>query len=411
VDAGNQLLKEIPMPTVTAEIFVQTPVKFAYRAFTNSTSLREWLCDVATVEPHPSGRMYLWWHGDFYSSGHYLELDENKRVNFRWFSNIDPAPTEVTVTVTEKEGGTLIRLDHNVPDDPAWAKLAEGFRKNWVDSLENVKSVLETGIDLRIAQRPLMGIVPGDFTEEQATALGVPVHEGLRLDGLLEGMGAQKCGLQKDDVIVEFAGHQILNDASSFPNAIAGKKGGDKIEVVFYRGPEKKSVTMELSKRPMPEVPFNAAELKKQARALYESALAEVEKCFEGVSDSQAMTRPEPQEWSALEVVAHLIHGERFNQIYLTSLVDGYELVNDGFGSNVNAQVQATVAVNPGIAGMLAELRRAVDETLAYVSFLPEEFAANKGSFYRFGSALLQPNFHLGGHTQQIKDAITAARK
>jgi uncharacterized protein YndB with AHSA1/START domain len=411
VETGNQLLKEIPMSTVTAEIFVQAPVKFAYRAFTNSTSLREWLCDVATVEPHASGRMYLWWRGDFYSSGHYLELDENKRVNFRWFSNIDPAPTEVTVTVTEKEGGTLIRLDHNVPDDPAWTKTAEGFRKNWVDSLENLKSVLETGIDLRIAQRPLMGIVPGDFTEEQATALGVPVREGLRLDGLLDGMGAQKCGLQKDDVIVEFAGHQILNDASSFPNAITGKKGGDKIEVVFYRGPEKKTVTMELSKRPMPEVPFNAAELKKQARALYESALAEVEKCFEGVTDSQAMTRPDPQEWSALEVVAHLIHGERFNQINLTSLVDGYELVNDGFGSNVNAQVQATVAVNPSIAGMLAELRRAVDETLAYVAFLPEEFVANKGSFYRFGSGLLQPNFHLGGHTQQIKDAITAARK
>jgi hypothetical protein len=136
-----------------------------------------------------------------------------------------------------------------------------------------------------------------------------------------------------------------------------------------------------------------------------------VEKCFEGVSDSQAMTRPEPQEWSALEVVAHLIHGERFNQINLTSLVDGYELITDGFGSNVNAQVQATVAVNPSIAGMLTELRHAVDETLAYVSFLPKEFVANKGSFYRFGSGLLQPNFHLSGHTQQIKDAITAACK
>ena len=98
------------MSTVSAEIQVNAPIKLAYRAFTNSTSLREWLCDVATVEPHPNGRMYLWWRGDFYSSGHYLELDEDKRVKFRWYSNIDPAPTEVTVTVTEKEGNTLIRI-------------------------------------------------------------------------------------------------------------------------------------------------------------------------------------------------------------------------------------------------------------------------------------------------------------
>ena len=97
------------MATVSSEIFVHAPVKMAYRAFTNSTSLREWLCDVATVEPHTRGRMYLWWHGDFYSSGHYLELDENKKVKFRWYSSIDPAPTEVTVTVTEKDGGALIR--------------------------------------------------------------------------------------------------------------------------------------------------------------------------------------------------------------------------------------------------------------------------------------------------------------
>ena len=397
------------MSTVSAEIQVNAPIKLAYRAFTNSTSLREWLCDVATVEPHPNGRMYLWWRGDFYSSGHYLELDEDKRVKFRWYSNIDPVPTEVTVTVTEKEASTLIRMDHEIPDDSAWAGKAESFRKEWEDSLENLKSVLETGLDLRIANRPMMGIAPGDFTEEQAVALGVPVREGMRLDAVLDGMGAQKCGLKKDDVIVEFAGHQIRNDPNSFPNAIAGKKGGDKVEVAFYRGVEKKTVTMELSKRPMPEVPFSAVELADKARELYKAGMAEVENCFEGVTDAQAMTRPEPQEWSALEIVAHLIHGERFNQTYLTSLVDGYELVNDGFGSNVHAQVQATVAANPSIALMLSELRRAVEETLAYVSFLPEEFVANKGSFYRFGSILLQPNFHLTGHTEQIKGAISAA--
>ncbi|MFN8381177.1 MAG: SRPBCC domain-containing protein [Anaerolineales bacterium] len=399
------------MTTVTAEITVQAPLKFAYRAFTNATSLREWLCDVATVEPHPRGRMYMWWRGDFYSSGHYLEVEENKCVKFRWFSNIDPAPTEVTVTFTEKGSSVEVCMEHEVPDDSLWKEAAESFRQNWVESLENLKSILETGVDLRIANRPMLGIVPGDFTDEQSVALNIPVRDGMRLDAVLDGMGAQKCGLQKDDLIVEMNGHPITKDFNTLPNAIAGKKGGDNIEVAFYRGPEKKTVTMQLSKRPMPVVPFNPAELEKQARQLFEPALAELEKTFEGYTDAQAMARPEPNEWSALETVAHLISGERFNLIFLTGLIDGYEPVTDGFGTNIHAQVQATVKAHPTIKLMLDALRKAVDEVLAYVSFLPEDFVANKGSYHRFASILLQPDFHLTAHLQQIKDALAAAKK
>ena len=399
------------MATVTSEVFVQAPLKTAYRAFTNSTSLREWLCDVATVEPHPRGRMYLWWRGDFYSSGHFLELDENKKIKFRWYASIDPAPTEVTVSVTEQDGGTLVRMDHDVPDDPAWSKMAQTFRENWDDSLENLKSVLETGIDLRIANRPMLGIFPGDFTEEQATALGVPVRQGLRLDGVVDGMGAQKAGLQRDDVIVEMAGHPIRSDANSLPTAIAGKKGGDTIEVVLYRGSEKKTINMELSKRPMPDVPSSPAELAQKVRELFEPALAELEKCFEGFSDEEAMTRPDPKEWSALEIVAHLVQTERFNSTFLTSLIDGHELTTDGFGSNVTAQVEATVKANPSIRLMLDMLRRTVDEVLIYTELISEDFAANRGSYYRFGFNLLQPNFHINAQMDQIKETLAAARK
>lgn len=398
------------MATVSAETFVNAPVKAAYRAFTNSTSLHEWLCDVATVEPHPKGRVYLWWRGDFYSSGHYLELEENKCVKFRWFANDDPAPTEVTVNFAEKDGSTLVKLDHEIPNDGAWKKIGETFRENWVESFENLKSVLETGIDLRIANRPMLGIAPGDFTEEQATALGVPVREGLRLDGLVSGMGAERAGLQKDDVIVGMNGHPITNDFNTLPLAIAGKKGGESIEVVFYRGAEKKTVTMELSKRPMPEVPSSPAELAKKAREFVMPALTELENCFEGVSDAQAMKRPEPQEWSALETVAHLIQNERNNSAFLASLIDGYELTTDGFGSNITAQVEATVKAHPSIPLMLDALRRSVEEVLSFTALIPQDFAANnKGSYYRFGSGLLQPNFHLGSHTQQIKDALKSA--
>ena len=156
-------------------------------------------------------------------------------------------------------------------------------------------------------------------------------------------------------------------------------------------------------------MPFDPAELAKRAREIFEPALNELEKCFETYSDEQAMKRPDPKEWSALEVVAHLIHGERFNAIYLASLIDGFELTTDGFGSNVTPQVEATVKANPSIKMMLAELHRTVEELLAFAELIPQDFVTNKGSYYRFGSILLQPNFHLTAHTQQVKDALEAA--
>ena len=400
------------MTTISVHVFVHASLQTAYRAFTRSTSLREWLCDVATVDPRPNGRIYLWWNGDIYSSGPNNEAVENARVKFRWFSNIDPAPTEVSVSFTEKDGGVNIQLEHEVPDDEAWKNKVDGFRQHWEESFENLKSVLETGVDLRIANRPMLGIFPGDFTPEQAHALGIPVTEGLRLDGVVDGMGAQKAGLQKNDVLVEFGGQTIDNSPSSFASALAGKKGGETVKVSFYRGAEKKTVAMELGKRSMPSVPFDRTELEKRGREIYRSAFAELEKCFAGFTDEQAMKPPAPSEWSALETAAHLLQGERFNIMMLTSLIDGYEPVTDGFDTNIHAQVQAAVRTNPSIDLMLGLLRRTADEFLAFISLIPDEFIANKGSYYRFfGFGLLQPNFHLTAHIQQIKNALNAAKQ
>jgi DinB superfamily len=158
-------------------------------------------------------------------------------------------------------------------------------------------------------------------------------------------------------------------------------------------------------------VPSEAAELAKQARALYEPALAELEDCFDGFTDAQAMQRPEPNEWSALEVVAHLIHNERFNLTFLAGLLDNNEPVYDAGGNNVTAYSEATVKANPSIKQMLELLRKTVEEVLAFTELMPKDFASNKGSFYRFGSGLLQPNFHITGHVQQIKDALAATSK
>jgi uncharacterized protein YndB with AHSA1/START domain len=398
------------MTTVTAEKLVKAPITQAYRAFTNSTVMRNWLCDLATAEPRPGGRIYLWWNGDFYSSGEYREVEENKKVSFLWHSRNENQPTLVTVTLNEEDGCTRVKMAHTIPDEPGWDKIAEGFRDNWQSTLEALAFLLETGMDYRLANRPMLGILPSDFTHEQAKKLGVPVTEGMRLDSVVGGMGAQRCGLQRDDVIVAMDGKEV-HDFASLVVAIQGKKGGDVMEVVFYRGPEKKTVQMELSRRPMPEVPFDIPELVKRARAVYEPALQDLEACFEGITDEQALAKPAPGEWSALEVVAHIVQGERGNRAFMDEIVNGDERWVDGNGTNIQAHITATVSVYPTVRAMLAELRRNVEETLAFAAALPPEFMADKGAYYRLGSILVQSDVHTRAHTEQIKNALAAAKK
>lgn len=399
------------MPTVTAQKLVKAPLKLAWRAFTNATDMRYWLCDFATAEPRPRGRLYLWWNGDFYSSGEYREINENKKLSFLWHSRNETQPTLVTVIFTEQAEGVLVTMEHTTPDEPTWDKIAEGFRSNWEWTLEALAFLLETGMDYRIVNRPMLGIYPGDFTAEQAQKLGVPVTDGMRLEGVVEGMGAQKAGLQRNDVIVSMAGKPISSDFSSLPTAIAGKKGGDVVEVTYYRGAEKTSIQMELSRRPMPQVPATLPELVEQARGVFGKALADLETCFEGVSDTQANARPAAGEWSALETVAHLVQNERGNRIYVDDVIGGYERWTDGFGGNIQAHISATVQIYPTIRAMLDEMRRNVDENLAFLAALPPETVADKSAYYRVGSLFVQGDIHIRAHIEQIQKAIATAKQ
>jgi uncharacterized protein YndB with AHSA1/START domain len=398
------------MTTVVSEIVVQAPAVQAYRAFTNATVLRQWLCDVATVDPRQNGRIYLWWSGDFYSSGHYLEVNEGESVKFRWYSNIDPSDSEVLVSFTESNAATQVKMAHTVPEGSQWEQISQGFKSHWDQSLENLKSVLESGIDLRIANRPMLGFFPGDFSPEQARSLGVPVTEGLRLEVVVEGMGIASAGLQKDDVIVSLDGKKI-DGFNSLRNAITGKKGGDAVEVTYYRGPTHNTVTLQLSRRPMLQVPFDSAELAGQARLKYEAVLAEVEKCFAGVSDAQANARPSPGEWCALDILAHLLQTERIDQSVIVEFCDGFVRQADGFGPNNEAYIQATVAAYPTVASMLEALRASAHETINLVANLPESFVQDKGSFYQVGNMVLQIDLHYNPHLAQIKTALDAARQ
>ncbi|MGB8212190.1 MAG: SRPBCC domain-containing protein [Anaerolineales bacterium] len=395
-----------------AEQFVKCTPSQVYFGFTHAISLMEWMCDFATVVPHPGGRIYLWWRGDFYSAGEFISLAENKSIVFKWHSSQDPAPSQIAVTLQEKDGGTLVGLTHTTPDGEYWSEHARSFQQEWAWTLTNLAQVLETGLDKRIFDRPVLGINMSDFNEGIAKAMGVPVNAGIRLDFLPEKMGAYQAGLRKDDIIIELDGKSITNDLGSLLMAIQGKKGGDKVEVVFYRGPEKKTLTMELTKRPAPQIPWEPEELAKAIRAKYDEGLAALEKACANGSEVDADQELAPDEWSAKEVLAHLIQSERHWLENLEDVIGGYPRLSDDWAGNSTQHVHATAAAYKTVQGLLEEMKRLSDEMVAYVSSLPAEFTARKASYFQAAIMLLEGSLpHILSHIDQIQNAIAAAKK
>jgi uncharacterized protein YndB with AHSA1/START domain len=389
---------------------VSAPAAEVYLAFTNSTALREWLCNAATVDARKDGRIHLWWNGGYYTTGEYTALAPNKKVAFTWRGKTEPDKTQVQVSLAEKNGKTTLTLTHTAGTGKAWAKAVEEFARGWEMFLENLQSVLETGQDLRLTRRPMLGIMVGVFNAEVAARLGVPVREGVLLDNTVEGMGAHAAGLQKGDVIVSIGGRKTSN-SPALANAVQPHRAGETVKVVLYRGGEKVTLPMTLSPRQLPEVPATAKELSEAVRRLYDQIDTDLAKAFVGVSEAEAGHPPAPNEWSAKNVVCHLIEGERYTHQWIVELVGGYESQADDWPGNLTLGHEGLLAAYPSVPLLLEELHRQEVETVAMLAKLPDDFVARKRSYWRLGTGLLQPMEHVRGHIEQIQAAIASARR
>lgn len=396
--------------TLTLERKIQAPAAELYRAFSNATVLREWLADVATTSPREGGRFYLSWNDGYYTSGEFTSLTPGEEVAFTWHGRGEPGPSAVCASLVAEDGATRVLVEHGgLGSGEAWSETVEALERAWPFSLENLASVMETGEDLRFTRRPMLGVTVTDFNADVAAQLGVPVTEGIRLDGVVPEMGAKAAGLQADDVIVGMAGREIVG-WPTLSDALAAKQAGDTVEVIFYRGPEKRTVEMTLSGRPIPEIPETAQALADIARERHAEIESELEEFFAGVGDDEASFKPSSEAWSAKETLAHLIHGERGWHSWMDDLVGGHEPWYDDWGGNVHAHVAATVAAYPTVEALLEELKRHHAETAALIANLPAEFMARKGSYWRLAYNLLEAPYHHRTHLQQMQEAVAAAR-
>lgn len=386
----------------------------AARMFTHATALRDWLCNAAHTAPREGGHIFLRWDDGYAASGTFTKFDPGKRLTFTWNGSGEPAATQVAVTFTPKGEATRVAVTHSgFGSGRQWRTAMEALAAAWPLSLENLQSVLETGIDLRFARRPRLGIFIGDLNAQIAQQLGVPISRGIRLEGTAEGSGARAAGLQKDDVIVAFNGKKV-NDPEGLGPLLVGLKAGDKPPVTFYRGAQKHTLPLELSRFPIPEMPEHGAELAEKVRALHAKVDAAFAQAVDGLSEAEAERRPAENEWSAKEMLAHFILTERDYQSWVANMLNDTPVNDDlEFRPNVNERVRALVSRLGTVAALRQELTLAEAETACLLESLPETFIRNRKHLYRrvasWGLEVTVSHWE-NEHAEQMQRTVTAAR-
>ena len=391
---------------------VDASPKDVYYAFATTQGWRDWLCDSARFEGRPGGSYQLAWSNGWYAAGTVRECTRPERVALTWFGKGDPGPTDVTVELKGKNGGTTVELHHSgfgQGDD--WQKVHEEAGKVWQIGLENLESIFTSGEDLRITRRPMLGIGLNDFDEKIAKELGVPVTNGIRISQVLEGMGAERTGLQPNDVIVEL-NDKAINGFADMTVALDGQQAGDVVTVVVYRGAERIKVEMELSRRPLEEFPLDPAAIAERLRKINTEIMKELRTLFKGVSEGEAEFNPGPDEWSAKEILAHLILSEQqFLQSAIAELICDAQREYTGDFSNVRAQNTAVLSTTSTIAELINRLGASKKESAKLLE-QAEELKARKGVLWGLGQNILQfPGFHERAHMDQMRVAIEAARE
>jgi serine protease Do len=95
-----------------------------------------------------------------------------------------------------------------------------------------------------------LGIQFKDLDPEHAKALSLPEDtKGAVVQDVVEDSAAQKAGLERYDVIIEFEG-QPVEKSNEFVNRVSMLKPGTKVEVVVLRDGKRKTFSIKLGKRP-----------------------------------------------------------------------------------------------------------------------------------------------------------------
>ena len=150
-------------------------------------------------------------------------------------------------------GGPLIDIDGKVVGINAAIYGASGnIGIGFAIPINMAKDIYEQLVETGKVERGFLGVLPQDLEPDMAEAFGLEGVKGVVIPEVTEDSAADKAGLKHNDVILEFDGEPV-ESANEFRNRIAMLKPGTEVKVVVWRDGRRKTLTVELGKRPSTE--------------------------------------------------------------------------------------------------------------------------------------------------------------
>lgn len=375
---------------------ISAPPQIVHKAFTTPILLRQWLCDFAFVAPENS--FFLVWNDGSRVMGALLQ-DEPNHLILSWQNASDGALSQVEVAISPADGGSSVTVTHlNLADS-----VRDGVEVFWVTALNQLRIALETGSDVRLEKRPMLGIFPSQLDAEKAARIGVPVERGVYIDGVIEGKSAATAGLKSGDVLIAIDGFPTLS-FQNLTSALARLTPGSTVSIEFYRGAEKMTLTVSLSGRDQKAAPSTPSALAEALQAQYAALDAELDAITRDMPEDAMEHAPAEGDWSANEVLAHLIFTERWLQMYIWLCASGDD--NLVWIDNNAAQRAGILQRYQTGAELVDALKRAQAETTAAVLALPASYVALKPAFARMSEVLVTMDDHTKEHFEQMRAAL-----
>ncbi|MFU8826019.1 MAG: SRPBCC domain-containing protein [Brevefilum sp.] len=405
------------MPDESYQIFEQqitAPAELIYRAFTSAVGYREWLCDVSSTNPTEGGWIYLAWNKGYFASGAFTQLIPDKAISFTWIGNGEPGWSQVDVVIVPVDTETCnVVLRHSgFGQTTAWEAAKDEISRGWVKGLENLKSTLEGGKDLRVMNRPLIGIFPyplDNYSETELKKFGFPVDYGVVVSNVVPNYGADKAGLRSDDLIVSVNGNKIDNIRTVF-GILSDYAPGDQLIIEAYRGPELMTFNVDTTPQLAQALPGSPEALAREIQEDSTQLLDTLDKVLADVTDAEASYSPGPEKWSVKETLVHFILHERNLQTWINDLAYDAAAICDVNPGHCLFRIRATLTTYPTMDELMAELRRTYKETVATVAFLEPSFTERKASYWRVGFEMLEKYLPYQEHIRHMEEMIKSAR-
>lgn len=116
--------------------------------------------------------------------------------------------------------------------------------------------------------RAFMGVYTDEVTAERARAQGMDNQQGVYIEGVVPGAGAEQAGLREGDILTEIDG-QVIDASHEMTEALRDKAPGDQIRITYMRDGKACTVNTTLGRRERVVKEKEKIEVKKPFLGIY----------------------------------------------------------------------------------------------------------------------------------------------